>query len=144
MNRLNGDAIRLEEFTQDFYLLHWCCDQLPTPPRWKSWAPFLYGSAPYWQEGGCYALFAGPTLVYIGLGASKGGGRYLKCGISRRMMAHVYCSANKSDPKVLKLRDNWSGVTEIQTLGLGDRDYLAPALESFLIRALSPSRNRRV
>lgn len=137
--------ISLKSATQVFLKNHWSTDSLGTAPEWEAWEPFLYGSVPKYNEGGCYALLVNDELVYIGLGASKGGGLYLKSGISRRLMSHVYCSAKSpDDPRKLKLREPWLDVTGIYTIGLSDKDYLAPALESYLIRQLSPRRNNRV
>lgn len=138
--------ISLEATTQIFFKNHWSTDSLGTAPEWEAWGTFLYGSVPKYNEGGCYALFIKDELVYIGLGASKGGGLYLKSGISRRLMSHVYCSSKSHNPKELQLKEPWLGlgVTGVYTIGLSDKDYLAPALESYLIRQLSPRRNKRV
>jgi len=75
--------------TQAFFNHHWSTDSLGPTPEWEAWSTFLLGSVPKYNEGGCYALFVEDELVYIGLGASKGGGLYLKSGISRRLMSHV-------------------------------------------------------
>ena len=140
------DFISLESATQVFFNQHWSTDSLGPTPEWQAWSTFLFGSVPKYNEGGCYALFIKNELVYIGLGASKGGGLYLKSGISRRLMSHVYCSAKSDNPKELKLKEPWlgRGITGLYTLGLSDKDYLAPALESYLIRELSPQYNNRV
>lgn len=144
MEAISPSLEDLTNATELFFRLHWPSDPPSPHPKWAGWGTFLYGSVPNYSEGGCYALFVDASLAYIGLGASKGGGRYLDSGISRRLMSHVYCSAKTSDFRQLKLRPSWLDLTAIHTIGLGDKDYLAPALESFLIRRLSPPKNRRV
>lgn len=138
------DFESLERATSEFFVRHWSENLLGCHPRWEAWQEFLSGSVPNYQFGGCYALFEDDKLVYVGLGASRGGGRYLESGISRRMMSHVYCSNREPGKNTLKLRDAWLSVNSIYTIGLPDRAYLATALESFLIRELSPPRNKRV
>jgi hypothetical protein len=140
------DIEDLKSHTRKFFRLHWTNEIATMCPEWEYWNTFLYGSVPKYNEGGCYALFVNDELVYVGLGASKGGGLYFKSGISRRLMSHVYCSAKSGNPKELKLKEPWfeRGVTGLYTIGLSDKDYLAPALESYLIRELSPRYNNRV
>lgn len=140
--KVDLDQLRVE--TSAFFSLHWDTASLGVPPQWDCWETFLEGSVPNYQFGGCYALFANEELIYVGLGASRGGGRYVAHGISRRMMAHVYRSDRTRGPYSLQLREGWEEVTAAWTLGLPDRDYLASALESFLIRRLAPLRNGRV
>lgn len=114
-------------------------------PGWKTWEPFLYGSVPSHDLGGCYALFSENELLYIGLGASKGGGLYPDHGISRRLMAHVIASDRQRGQQWSKLRESWGSVTSIRTIGFpNDFSYMAAALETFLIRELNPPRNSRV
>lgn len=131
----------LEASTEVFFRRHWLDLENGEAPRWLNWLPFLYGSVPNFQHGGCYALFVHDVLVYVGKGSSRGSGIYVDHGISRRLMAHVYCSAKKPDRRQLQLRQSWSDITALHTIGLPNREYLAPALEGFLIRSLLPARN---
>ena len=131
----------LECATATFLRRHWIESENGVPPEWVIWSQFLYGSVPNYKQGGCYALFVGDSLVYIGKGSSRGGGTYIDHGISRRLMAHVYSSAKTVDCRQLRLKEPWLDVTSLYTIGLTDRDYLAPALEGFLIRTLLPARN---
>lgn len=135
----------LTENTSKFFSLHWQSQELGEPPAWKKWEPFLFGSVPNHDLGGCYALFANDKLVYVGLGVSRGGGLYPESGISRRLMSHVYCSDRARGPRWSRLRDKWNHVTEVRTIGFSSEIvYLAPALENYLIRAIPDLSNGRV
>jgi hypothetical protein len=84
-------------------------------------------------------LVEGQTVVYVGLGASHGGGIYPEHGIGRRLLAHAIrpLRENRCEP-----RPKWSSVTEIWTLGFPDElKYVAPALEDYLIAHLAPRGN---
>lgn len=135
---------RLLARTGDFFERHWNVEALGAPPAWQAWETFLDGSVPNHQYGGCYAIFAGHELIYVGLGASRGGGRYPEHGISRRLMAHVLRSDRRKSPYGSRLIEAWAEATAIWTIGFASCGYLAPALESFLIRELAPRRNGRV
>jgi hypothetical protein len=131
--------------TAEFFDKHWNSASLGTPPVWERWKTFLVGPVPNYQYGGCYALFSESELIYVGLGASRGGGRYPQHGISRRLMANVLRSDSANGPYNSRLREEkYPETTAIWTLGLPSYEYLAAALESFLIRSLSPRRNARV
>lgn len=134
----------LEAATSAFFSLHWNTTVSGVPPAWEPWTTFLEGSVPNYQYGGCYALFSESELVYVGVGASRGGGLYPQHGISRRLMAHVLRSDRANGPNRSKLLDSWADTTALWTIGFRSCDYLAPALESFLIRSLAPPRNARV
>ena len=85
-----------------------------------------------------YVLFNKQELVYIGRGLSRSEGRYIDRGISKRLMAHVL--------KAGQLRSRWKeeGVTSMATLGFPkDENYLALALERYLIDELRPQCNKR-
>lgn len=141
---MQQDLEKLIAETDSFFHLHWNKEALGAPPAWVAWDTFLDGSVPNYQYGGCYALFSGDQLIYIGLGASRGGGIYQRHGISRRLMAHVLRSDVTSGPTRSKLLDRWVDISSLWTLGFPSNDYLAPALESFLIRSLTPPKNARV
>jgi hypothetical protein len=136
---------QLEAETETFFGMHWNTDVLGIqPPAWHVWREFK-GSVPNYQLGGCYALFAGDDLEYIGLGASRGGGLYCDHGISRRLSSHVYRLDKERGPGWLKLRPGWESITSIHTIGFEARhSHLASALEAYLIRAFEGrSRNAR-
>lgn len=100
--------------------------------------------SPEYALGGLYALLAGNTVIYIGLGNSRGGGIYQERGISRRLGAHVLSLAPEGCEKSYVLQPRWqaAGVTDIGTIGFpAGLSYLAPALEDFLIGELNPPEN---
>ena len=135
----------LTDHTNKFFSLHWQSQSLGEPPVWKTWQPFLFGSVPNYDLGGCYSLFGNDKLVYVGLGVSRGGGLYPESGISRRLMNHVCCSDVVRGPSWSRLRDKWTHVTEVRTIGFSSKTvYLAPALENYLIRVIPDLSNGRV
>lgn len=137
--------LQLSETTTRFFSLHWRSDELGQPPAWKTWEPFLYGSVPNFDLGGCYALFSSGRLVYVGSGVSRGGGIYVGHGISRRLMSHVICSDRVKGAEWSRLREKWSHITGLCTIGFSaETVYLAPALENYLIRTIPGLGNSRV
>lgn len=98
---------------------------------------------PYHNKGGVYALFdANGNIVYVGLGASRGGGIYMEHGISRRLLAHVIASDRSRGAGYYVPRKAWSEVADIGAIGFPkEYAYLAPALEDYLIGKLNPPRN---
>lgn len=144
-SRMKTYSNLLEE-TEVFFRQHWNRDALGSgPPAWTEWKTFLFGSVPSHDKSRCYALFEGENLVYVGLGASRGGGIYIEHGLSRRLTAHVICADRARGPQWSKLNDPWTTITQLYTLGFHpDLAHLAAALETFLIRKLTPPRNRKV
>ena len=136
---------QLKAATESFFDMHWNADAIGAqPPAWDGWVEFK-GSAPNYQLGGCYALFSGDALEYIGLGTSRGGGLYCDHGISRRLGSHVYRLDKERGPGWLKLRPGWESITSINTIGFQTQhSHLATALEAYLIRAFEGrTRNAR-
>jgi hypothetical protein len=72
------------ELTKCFFDMHWYHENGSEIPEWKfdyTWS----GSVPYHDLGGVYALLGdNDEVVYIGLGASRGG--YIK-----NMVSHDGC-----------------------------------------------------
>ncbi len=131
----------LEIATGRFFELHWPSTETHlSQPLWENWSTFLYKSVPNNKFGGCYALFEKGTLLYIGKGVSA------KDGISKRLSSHVLgvkSYAENPGEHLSYLREKWSDVTEIWTIGFTKEwDYLAHALEVFLIRQLQPIKNK--
>jgi hypothetical protein len=138
--------VELESATLEFFKRHWVSQVLGMPPlSWRKWESFLSGSVPYHDTAGCYALFEDAALIYVGLGASRGGGIYDGYGLSRRLMGHVICADRGRGVGWSKLTSAWSTVTELFTLGFSkELSYVAASLETHLIRQLKPPRNGRV
>jgi hypothetical protein len=124
--------------TECFFNMHWNRQVIGhDPPEWLHWPEFR-GSVPNYQLGGCYALFEGSKLCYIGVGASRGGGLYPQHGISRRLMSHVLRSDRAKGPEWSKPRVGWEGIDSIYTIGFTSNvAHLSSSLESFLIRKFS-------
>lgn len=125
-----------------FFEKHWDSSSSLQPLEWKcdwQWA----GSVPYHDMAGIYALFdSAGDLVYVGLGASRGGGLYNEHGISRRLLAHVIAPDRSRGRGFYKPKDNWVEVADIGAVGFPAKySYLAPALEDYLIGKLNPTRN---
>jgi LytS/YehU family sensor histidine kinase len=142
----------LENLTLEFFQLHLaaCGTSFPTWNREWSWQ----GSVPFHNKPGVYALLdVTGNVLYIGVAIAKSKDEnYADHGISTRLLSHVI-SADKEKNKVTlgnvkhyRLKQKWqgSGVAHIASIGFSrEYDYLALALEHFLIKALQPSENRR-
>jgi hypothetical protein len=132
----------LFQHTNAFFSKHWNSSVLGEPPEWKrGWA--WKGSVPYHDKGGVYALFdKGNTLLYIGLGASVGGGSYKEHGLSRRLLAHVITTDPTKGKGHYVPQKKWTEVASIAGIGFeAGQSYVAAALEDYLIWNLSPPRN---
>ncbi|WP_144439642.1 hypothetical protein [Halomonas chromatireducens] len=132
----------LIDSTDEFFRRHWTsCIAHPTP-EWKAdwdWK----GSVPHHDKRGVYALFdeAG-KVIYVGLGASVGGGDRTGYGISRRLLAHVITTDKTRGRGHYVPQGKWSEVSSLAAIGFpNEYSYLAPALEDYLIERLAPPRN---
>ncbi len=137
-----SDQSRLVSENQRFFSLHWGMPE--RSPEWDfSWE--WCGSVPNYLLGGLYAIFSDQRLVYVGLGASNGGGIYRDRGISRRLLSHVLKINTNGGSTSYEPQDRWKaiGVDSIATIGFpADVNYLACALEDYLIGRLNPPENR--
>jgi hypothetical protein len=133
---------KLREKTSLFFNRHWGLTS--EAPEWDlSWN--WDGPLTNLKLGGLYALFKGDKLLYVGLGASRGGGLYTDRGISRRLTNHVIRKAPKGGSTQYVTRKRWEelGVNRVGALALpADRTYLASSLEDFLIGDLNPPENK--
>lgn len=87
------------------------------------------------KSGGCYALFVGDELVYIGKGIGKNSG--LASKVSKRWVS------NKGDlEQHYKPSSEFPDITSIMTIGFTKHDFIAAALEIYLIETLLPPRNK--
>lgn len=136
-----ADFAQLKELTDQFFKSHWCSDE--KIPEWNiewDWT----GPVPNHKIGGLYALFSGEQLLYVGLGNSRGGGVYKEHGISRRLLSHVLKITPEDHPKSYMPQERWQkvNVDRLATIGFPNKlNYLAPALEDFLIGELNPPEN---
>lgn len=139
--------IEVEKATKEFLLLHWNNEQLSNVDLPSTWASYNFkGPVPFGECQGCYVLVKNENVIYIGLGASRGGGIYKEHGIGARLNSHVL-SWDRSVPaevqdRIYKPQEKWSGVSEIFTYGFpSDYGYLACSLEAYLISKLEPESN---
>lgn len=132
----------LEVATTEFFHRHWNSKLLGAAPTWKFTQSRFKGSVPNYDKAGCYALFENSSLVYIGTG--RDGAEVEESsqrGISRRLMSHVLQSSNLPmfdyEPKGGREK-----ITGIATIGFEkDHNYMALALECYLINTVNPSTN---
>ena len=141
MDSVMSHKSQLIALSKSFFEKHWGIPE--DHPEWDfSWE--WIGPVPYHKFGGLYALLNDETVLYIGLGNSRGAGIYQEHGISRRLLAHVLDTAPEDHNKSYLPKDRWHnlGVTKVATLGFPNSvNYLAPALEDFLIGELNPIEN---
>ena len=137
-----NNLCELNKTTDEFLNRHWpASGDFGERPTWISWeSPFLRGGIPNNELGGCYALFIGEDLIYIGKGVTKATG-----GISRRLTGYVLrIKGHEGKTALRKLMERWGNITNVCTIGFSEgMKYLALSLESFLIREFAPRDNRR-
>ncbi|GAA5214665.1 GIY-YIG nuclease family protein [Corallincola platygyrae] len=133
----------LKEATDVFFKRHWDKSSHTQPYEWVANWPWR-GSVPHHDKAGVYALIDGEgEIVYVGLGASRGGGLYKEHGISRRLLSHVITTDTAKGRGNYKPKPKWQGVVDIAAIGFSPNfSYLAPALEDYLIGELEPKRNK--
>ncbi|MBW2005003.1 MAG: hypothetical protein JRI72_10410 [Deltaproteobacteria bacterium] len=131
---------KLKSVTKEFSDKHWCEQEIDkSAPEWSE-AYFLQGSMPNHDKQGVYAFLTKHEVIYIGVGASRGSGRYRGHGLGSRMQDHMKCiGPGTYEAKDKKLEE----ADYIVTIGFDiEQAYLAYALESFLISRLNPKHNR--
>ena len=135
------DSVR--ESTNEFFKKHWKLD-LGEPPSWNEiWS--LTGSMPGHDSQGIYALLSSQlSVLYVGVGASLGGGIYTGHGLGARIKRYV-CVAKKDVETTYQPKGEWveRGLEKIVTLSFEQEyAYLAYALEAYLLREFSPPFNK--
>jgi len=103
----------LEEATDDFFELHWNASRISDlRPRWKTWN--LQGVPPEAGMGGCYAIYGGDRLLYIGVAVTEGknatktGKKY---GLLNRLERHVIRRASEVPRSMFPLTGRNNGKT---------------------------------
>ena len=127
-------ADNLIKETREFFTYYWNLPNEQTP-FWSEHWDFNSSIPNYWKKG-CYALFKGQELIYIGVGIGNGS------GLGDRLQR--YWKLNKDHNPELKYKpeDDWMELTSLMTIGFEEKDYpLAAALEIYLIKKLNPLRN---
>ena len=131
---------QLKQATKDFFGRYWN-KQNGDPPEWgEHW--YFDGTIPNHDKRGCYALYAGEEIIYIGCGLGKSFGIYEGSGLGARLNEYWEVNKDKHNVKKYKPKTDWNELTSIQTIGF-DKEYyhLAAALEVFLIERLKPEKN---
>lgn len=135
---------QLKTLTSDFFALHWKQELLGTPPDWHEPFPAARGGPyPNHDSQGCYALFNGAELRYIGVAIGRGSGLYKGHGIGSRIQHVITVDWDSRSPnggRMYKVREKWSDISDITTIGFHHHGYLAAALECFLLTRLDPIR----
>ncbi|HFD32907.1 MAG TPA: hypothetical protein ENJ28_09420 [Gammaproteobacteria bacterium] len=132
----------LKKYTNEFFEKHWCIQKIQAPPPQWSQEYYLKGCMPNHDKQGVYAFLTEKEVIYIGVGASRGSGRYRGHGLGKRIQGYTRCiGKDLYEATDQKLKD----ADSIVTLGFEQEySYLALALESFLISRLSPKYNKNV
>jgi len=131
----------LQRETKVFFDLYWK-NEYGQHPTWSGhW--IFEGTIPQNNKRGCYALFTGFDIIYIGVVIGKSTDFYRRTGLGEQLKN--YWRVNKDNPgKNYQPRDNWKEVTSLITIGFGEDHFpLAAALEVYLIGKLNPSRNSK-
>jgi hypothetical protein len=139
---------QLVKWTADFFHKHWDKTKARAP-TWKNGWDWKT-SVPNHSKSGVYALFDSESnVIYIGVGISTGR-KYSEHGINRRLFAHVIKRNAEKTGNQFVVKSKWETenenekIVDIGSVGFErEDDYLALALEAFLIKKLEPPKNRR-
>jgi hypothetical protein len=132
----------LERATDAFLELHWPSGT--SRPRWSTEPWRFVGTLRNGDARGCYAFLRGDTVTYVGLGAGRNPGRYEGAGLGARLSRCWRYGGEKDalGQRVYRRAEGYEDVDAIITIPLVEYPYLACALEAYLIRELTPERNR--
>ena len=126
--------------TKEFFAKHWNASLIgKEAPEWCEPQEIRYGNPlPNHNKQGCYAFVDGEKVVYIGVGTSRGGGRYRGHGIGKRFQAYA-----KYVNGVYQIVDERFKRCKAVTIGFEvEEAYLANALELFLIGHMPTNHNK--
>ena len=133
----------LVEKTDQFFERYWNIED--ATPQWSE--PWEFnGTIPNHDQKGCYALFEGEKLVYIGLAIGfNGKGLYEGHGIGSRLH-RVWRKNSKKNGEDYEPGPGYEDITSLRSIGFGvgeskDHFPIAAALEVFPIIHLKPRRN---
>ncbi|MFY0628443.1 MAG: hypothetical protein JXR07_19255 [Reichenbachiella sp.] len=128
----------LKHATDTFFKLYWNPSNGAAPHWSEHWQ--FENTIPNHDKRGCYALFKGNEIIYIGVGIGKSFGTYHGSGLGDRLKR--YWRLNKNEGKQYEPTSEWTDISSLITIGFDEVHYpLAAALEVYLIRELSPKRN---
>jgi hypothetical protein len=131
----------LEKATADFFDLYWDERRVGHPrPTWSAWR--LAGVPGEAAKAGCYAIFSGRDLLYVGVAVTEGkhsATKGKKYGLLNRLERHVIRKAGRGLTSYVPApnKPQWKEITEIKLLGFpDDHRHMAAALELYLIKRL--------
>lgn len=142
MNNTQGD---LNSLTKKFLDEH--SKNKYTEPLWSEQWKFK-GEIPNQAKQGVYAfLDENSEVVYIGVGASKGGGIYEGAGLGSRLgriwKKHSLTPLHEDGSKLYEKTDSYKYIHSVVTFALEPTEwYLAYALEYYLISKMLPTKNK--
>lgn len=132
----------------EFFSRHWPVSELRKPEWNQPWN--MVGTLPGHHMQGIYLLLGkSDEVLYIGVGASLGGGKYVGHGLGSRTSRYVRMGKEQRkvpvEKRVYVPSVIWAerGLSKIITLGLSqDYAYLAYGLEAFLLREIETPYNK--
>tara|TARA_R110000772_G_scaffold95317_11_gene193601 strand:- start:8595 stop:9062 length:468 start_codon:yes stop_codon:yes gene_type:complete len=134
--------------SDEFFRRHWSSSEVEVPSWNMPWG--LVGTLPGHNKQGIYLLLgAHDEVLYIGVGASLGGGKYTGYGLGVRTNQYFRMAEGQRGVPVKNRqyapKKKWAdrGVSQVVTLGFNqDYAYLAYGLEAFLLREIETPYNK--
>lgn len=138
----------IKSATDEFLRRHWTSTGVEVPSWNVPWD--LVGTLPGHDQQGIYLLMGEEDeVLYIGVGASLGGGKYVGYGLGARTSQYFRVAEGQRGVPVKDRRyvpkKQWAdrGVSKVVTLGFNqDYAYLAYGLEAFLLRETKTPYNK--
>lgn len=125
----------LKASTRKFLGLHWSEDLLGTIPQWVRLDETKVSESV--RRGGCYAILDKiGNVSYVGLGIAKPLKEGAAGGVLGRLHRHVLVRGALSRGELKPKRDVWNGMSGILYIPFPKYEYLAAALEIYLIDKL--------
>lgn len=144
---MESNLTNLREVTLEFFKKHWNSSSKNPPPEWSAKWMFL-GEVPNNTRKGCYCFLKDDEVKYVGVALNSGLPGYKGHSLGARISKYWRRDSKGKDEsgnQFYKPAENLisEGINGITTLPFPDDDqeYLALALELFLIRKLAPKMN---
>lgn len=146
-----ADLHQLRVLTHEFFKRHWYMGTEKDYPTWSiEWK--FEGEVPDNMYNGCYAWLKDGEVVYIGIAMNKGMKGYEGHSLGTRISKYWRVNKESRIKGVYRPSDDEADkLDSIVTLafkgkgsdGSLNQDYLACALELYLIRVIKPKHNSR-
>ena len=122
----------LRAATRKFFSLHWSTDLSGKIPRWVRLDETNVSESV--RQGGCYAILdKSENVSYVGLGIAKALKEGAAGGVLGRLHRHVLVRGALNTGELKPKRDVWNEMSGILYVPFGKQEYLAAALEIYLI-----------